>query len=423
MYIHGAAKSRQFDIAATCSQPYIGSVTESYWHIKNRGLIGNKPSPDLPSHADIAIIGGGLVGIATAHYLRQMGCSNVIVLEKKFVGYGASGRNAGFLLSGMAEPYSRLVVGMGSDGARTLNKSTIENHSLIAEAIAQKGIACNYRRTGSYHLAVSEVEADELRESVDLLCADNFDSEYIERNVIGERLGFGNYAGGSFNPVDGNLDPFAFVNGLASGITVIDQFEVTRIEKRDGGVKISGDGKSIMAEMAVLATNAYTPLIDSHFDELIFPVRGQMLATSPNRGCALRDMTYYANFGYDYFRQAPDDTILMGGLRDRFIGTEVGFEDATNQKLQQGLEEYVRDNIGAREFSVEARWSGVMGNTIDGLPLVGPLPHNSAVIAAVGCNGHGFGLGMVVARDVARAIVKGETSDLLRRFSIKRFSS
>jgi glycine/D-amino acid oxidase-like deaminating enzyme len=147
-----------------------------------------------------------------------------------------------------------------------------------------------------------------------------------------------------------------------------------------------------------------------------------MLATSPSKDCSLRDKTYYANFGYDYFRQTSNGTILMGGLRDRFAETEVGFEDVTNPRLQKGLEDYVKEDIGVREFSVEARWSGIMGNTIDGLPLVGPLPHNGAVIAAVGCNGHGFGLGMVMARDVARAIVKGETSDLLRRFSLKRFS-
>ena len=113
----------------------------------------------------------------------------------------------------------------------------------------------------------------------------------------------------------------------------------------------------------------------------------------------------------------------MGGLRNRFVDTEVGFEDSTNPQLQNGLEDYIRQNIGVAEFPVAARWSGVMGNTIDGLPLVGPLPHNNAVIAAVGYNGHGFGLGMVVARDVARAIMKGETSDLLRRFSLKRFAA
>ena len=63
-----------------------------------------------------------------------------------------------------------------------------------------------------------------------------------------------------------------------------------------------------------------------------------------------------------------------------------------------------------------------MANTIDGLPLVGSLPHNSSVIAAVGCNGHGFGLGMIIARDVAGAIMKNETSELLRKFSLRRFA-
>lgn len=398
-------------------------MTRSYWHIKNSAGPRNDDSAEIPARVDIAVIGGGIVGIAIAYYLNAQGCGQVVVLEKEFVGYGASGRNAGFLLAGLAEPYSRLVVGMGREGARSMLQATVENHNLMSEAIREVKIACDYRRAGTYHLGVSDIEARELEESVALLCQDGFDGEYFDKNEIEGKLGFGNYAGGAFIPGDGNLDPFAFVRGLSDGLKVIEGFAVEDYGKADGGVIIQGGGRNIRAEMAVLATNAYTPLLDSFFERLIFPVKGQMLATGPGTRCALGDKTYYANFGYDYFRQTPDNTIVMGGLRDKFIETEIGFGDEINPKLQGGLEDYVGSNIGASEFSVTARWTGVMGNTIDGLPLVGPLPHNNSVVTAVGCNGHGFGLGMIIARDVARALMKGETSDLLRKFSIKRFGT
>lgn len=397
-------------------------MTRSYWHIKNKAPLKTGRNIQIPKRVDIAIIGGGIVGMATAHYLRSMNCLDVIVLEKEFVGYGASGRNAGFLLSGLAEPYSRLVVGLGRDSAKMLMQATIDNHDLVADTVSRLKINCDYRRTGSFHLAVSAVESEELRESVKLLCRDGFAGEYVGSQDIGKRLGFGNYSGGFFNPIDGNLDPYAFVKGLSENTRVVEGFEVKEIRKNGGRLKLNSEGYSLEAEMVVLATNAYSPLLDGFFDRLIFPVRGQMIAAGPGLSCRLNDQTYYANFGYDYFRRTPDNFILMGGLRNRFVETEVGFDDSTNPLLQDGLEDYIRTKIGVEKFPVVARWSGVMGNTIDGLPLVGPLPHNGAVIAAVGCNGHGFGLGMIEARDVATALLKGETSDLLRRFSIKRFA-
>ncbi len=398
-------------------------MTRSYWQIKGDHLVRPpKPEGAVSRVCDIAVVGGGLLGISTAHYLKSLGCNRVIVLEKEHVGYGASGRNAGFLLSGMAEPYSRLLVGMGRDWAMALMKATIENHDLIANVISEKKISCNYQRIGSYHLAVTDAERRELADSVEKLQKDGFTGEFFGAGAIAANLGFGNYTGGYFCPVDGNLDPYAFVNGLADGLDIIEGFDVRSIRKIGGQVELLGDIGSVKSEMIVLATNAYSPLLDDYFNNMIFPVRGQMLATTAGQNKHLAKTTYYANFGYDYFRQSPDGAILMGGLRDKFIESEVGFSDDLNPALQKGLEDYVHANLGLDSFEVEYRWSGLMANTIDGLPLVGALPHNSSVVAAVGCNGHGFGLGMIIARDVARALVLGETSDLLKRFSLKRFA-
>ncbi len=396
-------------------------MTRSYWQIKNESP-GQKPRPDISVSCDIAVIGGGLLGIATAYFLRSFGCDSVIVLEKEFIGYGASGRNAGFIISGLAEPYSRLIVGMGNEWARLLMTSTLQNHDLIASAINDGNINCDYRRAGSYHFAVTDVELRELEDSVSLLHKDGFSGEMIEPEVIEDELGLDGFSGGYYCPADGCMDPFAFVNGLSNGIDVIQGFEVKSIRNSGGKLEIVGAGRSIDAEMAVLATNAYSAQLDGFFKELIFPVRGQMLAALGSSKSRLGTATCYANFGYDYFRQTPDNSILMGGLRDKFIETEIGLEDEINPGLQEGLEDYIRARLGVEHCEILCRWSGPMANTIDGLPLVGSLPHNSSVIAAVGCNGHGFGLGMIIARDVARAIMKNETSELLGRFSLKRFA-
>jgi gamma-glutamylputrescine oxidase len=397
-------------------------MTSSFWQKKNTTASGDFRS-DIRRYetCDIVVIGGGLVGIAVAHYLKKMGCDRLVVLEKEFVGYGASGRNAGFIHSGMSEPYSRLIVGMGPQGARDIMAATMENHELVADAVAEKKIECGYSRSGSLRLATSEVERQELEESAAQLVGDGFSAEYVGeiRGAMGRFLK--GYLGGMRIPADGKIDPFAFVNGLAEGLDARQGCEVVKIARRNGSVELSGHNWKIKSEMAIIAVNGYAPLLDRYFENMIFPVRGQMLATRPLRNRVLGDSTYYANFGYDYFRQTEDDVILIGGLRHKFIKEEVGYEDIVNADLQEGLETYLAEKLRVPRFDVDCRWTGVMGNTVDGLPLVGSLPHNSSVLAAVGFNGHGFGLGMAVARDLARAVMKNEGSELLNRFSFKRF--
>jgi gamma-glutamylputrescine oxidase len=409
-------------IYKTVTFAYNCAMTRSFWHRKRkRDRI--RAGTDIPvsGNCDVAVVGGGIVGIATAYYLRKFGCRKIVVLERDFVGSGASGRNAGFILSGMSEPYSRLVVGMGATGARNLMAATLENHELIANAVAEMNIECDYHRSGSLRLATSDVEVRELQQSAEQLERHGFDAEYVAEVQDGAGRPLEGYLGALRVPADGRLDPFAFVNGLAEGLSLCQGCEVEKITRTDGAVELHGRVWKIKSEMAVIAVNGYAPLLDVYFQNMVFPVRGQMLATRPVRERMLEQSPYSANFGYDYFRQTADNAILIGGLRNRFINEEVGYDDSLNPELQEGLENYLTDGLGVAEFDVDCRWTGVMGNTIDGLPLVGALPRNSSVLAAVGFNGHGFGLGMVVARDLARAVMKNEGSGLLDRFSLKRF--
>jgi gamma-glutamylputrescine oxidase len=394
-------------------------MTTSYWQSR---MPPSKPTFDLTIKGkyDIIIVGAGITGTAIAHYLKKFGCNDILVLEKNYICYGASGRNAGFLLAGLAEPYSRLKAGLGPDSAREIMVSTIQNHDLMAEAISEKKINCDYKRTGSYHLAITEVERQELIETVDLLVQDGFKARFINTEAIDGLRGRDKFFGGFYNPIDGRLDPFAFVNGLADGIDIMTGIEVTSIERKDDVTSVRTSAMELKAEMVILATNAYTPLIDNYFKELIFPVRGQMLAVRPKEYAKFSESTFYANFGYDYFRNDGEEVILMGGLRDKFVNEEVGFDDKTTPNLQKGLEDYLKICLGIKQFDVINRWSGVMATTIDGLPLVGALPHNSSVLVAAGMNGHGFGLGMIIARDLAKAIVGEPTSDLLKKFALKR---
>jgi len=392
-------------------------MTESYWQIKGRMRSRPLNSAELPEKCDIAIIGGGINGIATAYYLKLLGCENIIVLEKKFVGYGASGRNAGFLLAGLSEPYSRLVIGMGPEWAKKLTKATIENHELIAEAIHKNNIACDYDKSGSIHLASTGVERKEYDDTLELLNRDGFQAD-----PIGELPShFKGFSGGYFFPGDGKLDPFAFVNGLSKNIPVVEGFEVSKLKRSDTSLEVAGNKGKLQAEMVIIAVNGYAPLLDRFFERVIFPVRGQMMAASSRGKNFLSEAVYYANFGYDYFRQATGDKILMGGLRNYYLKEEVGFDDEINKPLQDDLSSYVTERLGAGDHKIITRWSGLMGDTRDGLPIVGALPHNSSAIVSAGFNGHGFGLGMVVSRDLARAILTGERSELLDRFSLRRF--
>jgi len=359
-----------------------------------------RTTPGLPARVDVLVVGGGITGVAVLRELRARG-SDAVLVERDHIASAASGRNAGFLLTGVADCYAAAVAALGREVAAEVWAFTAENHELLLEALGPRGAAAaGHHRAGAWTLAATPDEALLLRESAQLLAEDGLGGSWVEQP---EQAPPGHH-GGLMVPGDGAIDPAAAVGALAEGLSsrITVGVEVLGIETGSGSVRVDTSRGEVVAGAVVLATNAYTPRLVPGLP--IEPVRGQMLATLPEpRPLELRPT--YAHRGHRYWRQTPGGQVLVGGWRDVAAAEEVGYEPAVTERVQSRLDAW----LGVLQVTarVSHRWAGIMGFTPDGLPLIGPLPGVPGVHVCAGYTGHGLGFAVHAARRLAGALGGG----------------
>jgi glycine/D-amino acid oxidase-like deaminating enzyme len=231
--------------------------------------------------ADVAIVGAGIAGIATAYFLASSGAS-VVVLESRGVAEAASGRNAGFLLAGVAENFVVATHRYGEAKALRIWRFTKRTHELVRSLVADHGIDCELRWNGSDQIAGDDDEWREVEQSAVRLAKEGVSV------VVDHAERMATYIG------DGEIHPVRWVRGLAAAAvkkgarihesTGVDSVRAGYVRTPSGTVRVGA---------IVLCTNAYTQhLVPSRVE----PVRGQMLATAPAPPVFARPA--YANRGY-----------------------------------------------------------------------------------------------------------------------------
>jgi glycine/D-amino acid oxidase-like deaminating enzyme len=374
--------------------------------------------------ADVAVLGGGLTGVAAAHFLAGRGC-RVALVERGALASGASGRNAGFLLCGVAATYSIAVKAHGRERSRTLWSISRDNHALIRELVESEKIDCLYARNGSYTLALSEQEAKALSRSAAMLAEDGFQAEFLDDTAVARQFPGGGFLGGLRHPGDGEIHPARFVRGLAAaaerkGARIFEGTPVTKVTLGADSALLETPGGRLSSAMLLLASNAYTGLLHPFFEGAIVGMRGQMFATEP---CAERVIPapVYADFGFEYFRQLPDGRILAGGGRRASLDTELTFADRPTDKVQGAIESFLHSCFPAtRGLAITHRWAGIMGFSCDELPNIGPVPGGVNVYAAAGYHGHGLGYSIVAAKAVSEMMLDGKTAVPCEFFAPRR---
>jgi glycine/D-amino acid oxidase-like deaminating enzyme len=369
----------------------------SYWLAEDRTPVR---SPALDGPADVEIVGAGVTGCSAALALASAG-HRVRVFDAREVAGGASGRNGGFALRGMAAPYDVMVESLGREHARSLWRWT---EAEIDELRSLAGDA--FRQVGSLRLAVDAEERDELRAEHDAMVADGIAVEWVDR-LTGPLEG--RFAAALCHPPDGALQPARLVRRLAqraaeAGAEIVEHRRIHSLDELE-------------APTVLVATDGYPSGLLGELEGLIVPTRGQVIVTEPLPERWF-EVPHYGRHGFDYWHQAEDGRIVAGGFRDVRLDEEFTADEAVTEPVQASLARFVNELAG-RELRIDHRWAGIFGLVFDFLPVVGCVPGSERVWVAGGYSGHGNVLGFACGRLAARAI-GGDRDPLLDLFRPER---
>ena len=268
----------------------------SYWWHALGGFPPRRASLPGPLEADVCIVGGGYTGLWTAYYLAERRPdARIVVLEAAFAGYGASGRNGGWVTSEM--PGSRAIYARGPGGAagvRALEaelRSTVDEVGLVCEA---ESIDCDYVRGGRLTVATSPTQLARLRAGLAHLreWGDGDDVyTFLSRDETSERINVAGALGGLYAPASARVQPAALAAGLAAaaerrGVAIYEATPVTEIlPVGSGGPDGAGAVARTMfgdvrARSVLRCTEGFTARLPGARRALL-PMNSSMVVTEP----------------------------------------------------------------------------------------------------------------------------------------------
>jgi len=362
---------------------------------------------DAPSRSQyrVVIVGGGIIGLYTAHHLANAGAGPILVLERGFLSSGASGRNGG----GVRQQWETTAT------VRLARESVADYRRFGVEF----GYNIWFRQGGYLFLAETDAELARLRGVQKVVAAEGLPARVLDRDGVQRHapcLALDRIVGGTFLRTDGTLYPFPAVWGLyeavrRQGVEVVLGTEVTGIRTSDGRVVGVETSKGPLgADVVVNAAGGWSGDLSRKAGLSVPNVasRHEILATEPMKPF-LDPMVVRASDGL-YFSQTLRGEIVGGLTLHPPSGTAAGMPSSPEflTAMARALTGLV-PRLG--RIGILRAWSGFYDDTPDGLPVIGEDPRLRGFVHANGFGGHGFMLAPASTRRVARAVL-GEKSDL-----------
>lgn len=387
----------------------------SYW-LDTATPLSLFPPLALDASCDIAIIGGGYTGLATANELLESGVDTVII-DANEIGWGASGRNGGSATPRYKMGFSDLVSDFGHATAMLLHRRLHEGLDTIERNTARYEISCDFERCGQVTAAHSRKALVSIEADIAWLRSiGDSTPRSLDADETRERIGLSLYRGAYLDRRGARIHPLNYARGLARGLVkqgvhIHDRTAATAIRESNNGVVIeTSTGAILRAKKAILATDAYLPddLLAGDFRQHFLTVASAIIVTEPLGESALRAINPGRHVVADtfsllnYFMLLPDGRLMFGGR-----GQVSGVED--KPEVFQLLERRMRSLFPAvGNTPVSHRWSGMVGLTQDNLPHAVQL--GDFLFAGFGYGGRGVVPAHIIARALA-GLVTGRRED------------
>ncbi|PXV60613.1 gamma-glutamylputrescine oxidase [Dyella jiangningensis] len=359
--------------------------------------------------ARIAIIGGGFAGLHTALGLAERGVRDVVLLEREQVGFGASGRNGGFVFGGYSLGEQALLDQRGQDAARALFGLTTDAVARIRERVSRYAIPCDLVDEGVIWANWFRDPAV-LRQRQELL-AKHYDVawEWLPQSELRARVHTTRYYDGLYERDALHLHPLNLAIGLAGaaakqGVSVHENTDVWQLRRDGSRWRVETAQGAVHADQVVLACGGYLAGLKRQVDRAILPIATYVMVTEPlgerlNDALETRAAVYDSRFAFDYYRPLPDSRLLWGG--------RISVRDRSPRAVQRLL---IRDLLRVfpqlKGVRIDYAWSGLMSYARHQMPQIGTSGDGLWWAQAFG--GHGLAPTCAAGDLLASALADGD---------------
>jgi glycine/D-amino acid oxidase-like deaminating enzyme len=400
----------------------MGMQERNYW-LTTVEMPRAEASPLLPENADVAVIGAGFTGLSAARTLAQRG-AKVAVLESETIGWGASSRNGGMVLTGMKLGVNQLISLYGRELAQRMYAASLASIDCVEQIVREEGIECDFSRSGHLEVACKRKHFDDYARQAEVIAREfNHELRVVERQDLSAEIGSNIYFGGMVDEVSARLNPARYVAGLANaaikaGAEIFEHARVESLEREsrhgEAGWKLTTSQGRLWARDVFVGTSGYTGRATPALQKKIIPIGSFIITTEILPEKLARELSPRNRMIYDsknylyYYRLTPDGRMLFGG--------RAAFFPENDQTVRRSAEILRRGMIKVypqlSDAKLEYVWGGTLDFAFDIMPHAGQI---DGMYYAVGYAGHGVAMatyqGQKMAELIAAQATAGETPE------------